>query len=54
MTRYRQALPQHDGKLFVTEGRLETGLIFNHGVKIREFATHTQWSDEAGTQHLKL
>ena len=53
MTRYRRALPQLDGKLFLTDGGLETDLIFNHGVKIREFAAHTLLADDAGIQHLK-
>jgi hypothetical protein len=38
MPRYRHALPQLSGDLFLTDGGLETDLIFNHGIEIREFA----------------
>ena len=38
MTRYRNALPQLDGGLFVTDAGLETDLIFNHAIAIRASA----------------
>lgn len=41
MPRYRTALPQLSGDMFLTDAGLETDLIFNHGVEIREFAAHT-------------
>lgn len=41
MPRYRNALPQLSGDMFLTDAGLETDLIFNHGVEIREFAAHT-------------
>ena len=34
-------LPQLSGRIFLTDAGLETDLIFNHGVTIREFAAHT-------------
>lgn len=41
MTRYRHQLPQSSGELYLTDAGLETDLIFNHGIEIREFAAHT-------------
>lgn len=48
MTRFRNALPQLAGDLFLTDAGLETDLIFNHGIEIREFAAHTLLPDSAG------
>ena len=48
MAEYRIALPQHSGELFLTDAGLETDLIFNHGVEIREFAAHTLLPDASG------
>jgi homocysteine S-methyltransferase len=45
MTRYRNALPQLDGSLFLTDAGLETDLIFNHGIELRGFASHTVLED---------
>lgn len=39
MSRYRRRLPQLDGDLFLTEGGIETSLIFHEGVDLPEFAT---------------
>lgn len=47
MTRYRTALPQLSGELFLADGGIETDLIFNHGIEIREFAAHTLLPDPA-------
>jgi len=41
MARYRNALPQLSGGLFLSDAGLETDLIFNHGIEIPEFAAHT-------------
>ena len=41
MSRYRSELPQLSGDLFLADAGLETDLIFNHGIDIREFASHT-------------
>ena len=41
MSRYRSNLPQLAGGLFLSDGGIETDLIFNHGIEIPEFAAHT-------------
>jgi S-methylmethionine-dependent homocysteine/selenocysteine methylase len=41
MARYRSALPQLSGDVFLTDAGVETDLIFNHGIEIREFAAFT-------------
>jgi len=41
MAIYRTQLPQTEGGFFLTDAGLETDLIFNHGIEIREFAAHT-------------
>ena len=41
MSNYRQDLPQLSGELYLTDAGVETDLIFNHGIEIREFAAHT-------------
>lgn len=41
MSRYRRQLPQLEGGLFLADGGIETDLIFNKGIEIREFAAHT-------------
>ena len=41
MSKYRKELPQLSGDLFLADAGIETDLIFNHGVEIREFASHT-------------
>jgi S-methylmethionine-dependent homocysteine/selenocysteine methylase len=41
MARYRNALPQLSGDVFLTDAGVETDLIFNHGIEIREFAAFT-------------
>ena len=48
MPLYRNGLPQLDGSLYLTDAGLETDLIFNHGIEIREFAAHTLLPDPAG------
>jgi homocysteine S-methyltransferase len=48
MARYRSKLPQLDGELFLTDAGLETDLIFNHGIEIREFAAHTLLEETSG------
>lgn len=45
MSKYRNALPQLSGDLYLTDAGMETDLIFNHGVEIREFASHTLLPD---------
>ena len=50
---YRQALPQLSGDMFLTDAGIETDLIFNHGIEIREFAAHTLLPDAAGRSALE-
>jgi len=38
MSRYRHALPQSSDRLFLTDGGLETTLIFHEGLELPEFA----------------
>ena len=41
MPQYRSGLPQLSGDIFLTDAGLETDLIFNRRIEIREFAAHT-------------
>lgn len=50
MNTYRKNLPQLSGDLFLADAGLETDLIFNHGIEIREFAAHTLLENPAGRQ----
>jgi S-methylmethionine-dependent homocysteine/selenocysteine methylase len=52
MSLYRNQLPQLSGELFLTDAGLETDLIFNHGIEIREFAAHTLLPDQGGREAL--
>jgi S-methylmethionine-dependent homocysteine/selenocysteine methylase len=52
MTRYRSSLPQLSGGLFLNDAGLETDIIFNKKVDIREFAAHTLLPDPAGREVL--
>jgi len=52
MARYRNALPQLSGDLFLMDAGLETDLIFNRGVEIREFAAHMLLPDPKGRKTL--
>ena len=45
MARYRKALPQLAGGIYLSDGGIETDLIFNHGIEIPEFAAHTLLPD---------
>lgn len=38
MTKYRNALPQMNGQLFLTDGGIETTLIFHEGLDLPDFA----------------
>ncbi len=53
MPRYRHALPQLGGGIFLTDAGLETDLIFNHGIEIREFAAHTLLPEPGGRSALE-
>jgi len=50
MAKYRNALPQLSGDTYLADAGLETDLIFNHGIDIHEFASHTLLPDRKGRQ----
>lgn len=52
MSPYRQALPQLSDKHFITDGGLETTLIFHNNLELPLFASFTLLETEAGRQHL--
>ncbi|WP_085899603.1 homocysteine S-methyltransferase family protein [Kiloniella majae] len=47
-SRYRNALPQLKGGIFLTDAGIETDLIFNREIPIKAFAAHTLLPDEKG------
>ncbi len=49
----RTALPQLDGGLFLTDGGLETYLIFLRDRELPEFAAFDQLKDDEGTEELR-
>jgi homocysteine S-methyltransferase len=51
-SRYRHDLPQLAGGFFLADAGLETDLIFNQGIEVREFAAHTLLTDTQGRQAL--
>jgi S-methylmethionine-dependent homocysteine/selenocysteine methylase len=53
MTKYRFDLPQHRGGIFLTDGGLETTLIFHHGVDLPLFAAFVLMDSADGRAHLK-
>jgi len=48
MSRFRSGLPQLSGSVYLTDAGIETDLIFNRGIEIREFAAHTLLPDPKG------
>jgi S-methylmethionine-dependent homocysteine/selenocysteine methylase len=52
MTGYRNALPQLGGELFLTDGGLETTLIFHDGFELPDFAAFLLLKDAAGAAAL--
>ncbi len=50
---YRDHLPQLDGGFFLTDGGLETSLIFHDGVDLPLFAAFALLEDEDGTAYLR-
>jgi len=50
---YRQHLPQLDGGVFVTDGGIETTLIFHHGLELPEFAAFDLLKNAEGTAQLR-
>jgi S-methylmethionine-dependent homocysteine/selenocysteine methylase len=51
--KYRDRLPQRDGDLFLTDGGIETVLIFHEGLDLPEFAAFDLLNDEQGTERLR-
>ena len=51
--RYRDALPQLNRSLFLTDGGIETTLIFHDGLDLPYFAAFDLLRDEAGTATLR-
>jgi S-methylmethionine-dependent homocysteine/selenocysteine methylase len=52
MAKYRDALPQLNGDWFLTEGGIETTLVFHKGIDLPEFASFPLLENEAGRKML--
>jgi hypothetical protein len=50
---YRNHLPQLDGGLFLTDGGIETTLIFHEGLDLPAFAAFDLLKDDEGTEALR-
>ena len=50
---YRDRLPQLDGGVFLTDGGIETSLIYHHGLDLPQFAAFDLLKDDAGTAELR-
>jgi len=53
MTKYRHHLPQSDGGTFLTDGGLETTLIFHDKLDLPHFAAFHLLKDKTGTEALR-
>jgi S-methylmethionine-dependent homocysteine/selenocysteine methylase len=53
MTTYRNRLPQLEGRLFLTDGGIETTLIFQEGFELPYFAAFHLLRDERGRSALR-
>lgn len=53
MSKYRKRLPQTRGGLFVTDGGLETTLIFHEGIELPHFAAFDLLKNDAGFERLR-
>ncbi len=53
MPKYRNGLPQLLGNVFLTDGGMETTLIFHDGLELPEFASFTLLKDDHGTGYLE-
>ena len=51
-TRYRHALPQMEGDIFLTDGGIETTLIFHDGLDLPHFAAFDLMKEENGRSTL--
>jgi S-methylmethionine-dependent homocysteine/selenocysteine methylase len=50
---YRSGLPQLESDLFVTDGGIETTLIFHEGLDLPAFAAFVLLADDTGTEELR-
>jgi len=53
MTRHRRALPQLDGSLFLTDGGIETTLVFLDGLELPDFAAFDLLRRDGGEEALR-
>jgi len=53
MSKYRNNLPQLSNNLFLTDGGLETTLIFHHDLELPEFAAFDLFKNKQGKQILR-
>ena len=53
MAKYRHDLPQRHGGIFLTDGGMETTLIFHEGIELPHFAAFVLLDSAEGRQHLK-
>lgn len=53
MKKYRHMLPQRDGRLFLTDGGIETTLIFQEGLDLPDFAAFHLLKDFGGQAALR-
>ncbi|WP_407158290.1 homocysteine S-methyltransferase family protein [Bradyrhizobium sp. STM 3557] len=53
MAKYRHDLPQRRGGIFLTDGGMETTLIFHHGLELPHFAAFVLLDSVDGREHLK-
>lgn len=53
MSQYRQQLPQLSDKTFITDGGLETTLIFHHGYDLPAFAAFDLFKQSSGYETLR-
>lgn len=51
--RYRDELPQLSGNLFLTDGGIETFLVFQRGIDLTEFAAFPLLEEESGREELR-
>ena len=53
MAKYRNALPQLNGDWFLTEGGIETTLVFDKGIDLPQFASFPLLDSPAGREMLR-
>ena len=53
MPRYRNQLPQLSDRIFITDGGIETTLIFHEGLELPDFAAFDLLKDAAGYEALR-